>query len=314
MRVKRRLIRNIQCWICFYVAVLAIIVIGFFCTRVSYKQVTFQIQDFQYASDTGTGYEMTGEDGKTYVIAEELQPYFSAADFFYETSYNDMVSVYIRSSEESKTNKITIYGLECGDKVYLEFNGDKTNIWKVFIIFGVFVLFTGIVKGMQLRKVNKNLELWDTRKYLMALYDKLGNLILIPCSTTSYLYPNVEMMDCYYEITRDQEDEQFIQDLEQSFVMSYEKLANPSRLESHVKQAYGIRTIKEFLQYQKLLYIVKDEKEGYYLRKMKSVLLAPEQNVFEIVTEGRHISKEESVENLVQAIREETVWPEEEAS
>lgn len=312
MRVKRGLIRNIVYLTCFYVVVLMVIIIGYLCTRVSYKQITFQIQDYKYASDTGTGYEMTGEDGKTYVVAADRQPGFAAADFFYETSYDDKVNVYINPSEVSESKAIPVYGVECGGKVYLELNAGRTYIWRVFILLGVFVVLTATIKGIQLHKVNGSLKVWDTRKYIMALYDKLGNLILVPCSTTSYLYPNVEMMDFYYEITRGSE-EQLEEDLEQTFAMSYERIATPSKLEAQLKQEFGVRTLKEFLQYNKLLYIVKDEEDGYYLRKMKSVLPAPEQNVYEIVTEGRHLSKDDSLENLVEAIREETVWPEEES-
>ena len=308
MTIKSRLVRRILGLAVFFGVMIGISITFYFVAGNPFKKLTFHINDYKYDSETGVGESMLSDDGTVYTIAPNLQEDFLASDFFYDTLYGDEVEVWVKRSANENSKNIIVYGVECNGKVYLEIDAPKVSIWWLFFIIGAILCITAIVKGLQLHKVNQCQQLWKTRGYLIALYDKLGNLTLIPCSTTSYLYPNVEMMDCYYEITRGKISEEMPVILCKSWNHCYGKLANPSRLEGLLKQGYGIRSLKEFLQYKKILYIVWDEREGYYLRKMKSVLPAPEQNVYEIMTEGRHLPKDCPIEKIVTAIEEETVW------
>ena len=309
MKIKSKFVHKIVGLAIFFVILIGCAVIFYFKTAIPYKKITFQIKDFDYDSVTGIGDRMFEGDGTIYTIAPQRKDDFLAADFFYDTLYNDKVEVWVKKSANTNSKSITVYGVECNGKEYLELDAPKSNAWWLYVIIGGLILLTVVIKGFQLRNINQCLELWKTRGYLIALYDKLGNLIIVPCSTTSYLYPNVEMMDCYYEVSHGQLAEELPEILTKAWSHCNEKLANPSKLEAKLKQGYGSRSLKEVLQYNKILYIVRDEKEGFYLRQMKSILPAPEQYVFEIVTEGKHLPKDYRMEKLIEAIAKEIVWP-----
>ena len=308
MTIKKKLVHRIVGLTIMFGILLGASVFLVISTATPYKKISFKIKDFEYDSETATGYNMQGEEGLIYSVAPERRLEFDASDFFYDTLLNDKVEVWIKKSAPKNNKSITVYGVECNGKIYLELNSPKTNFWWIVVIISIFGVLTALVKGFQLSKVNKCQELWKRRGYIIALYDKLGNLTLIPCSTTSYLYPNVEMMDCYYEIPRGHLSDTLPDLLNQAWSNCHKKLANPTKLEGKLKKAYGIRSLKDYLQYKKILYIMWEEGEGFYFRKMKSVLPAPEQYVYEIVTEGRHLPSECSQKKFIQAIEEEIKW------
>ena len=307
MSIQKKLVQKVIGLAIFYGIILTTAVIFYIYTASPYKIISFQIMDFEYDSETGYGYQMLDGNGTIYAIEPKLRQEFAASDFFYDTLYNDTVEVWVKKSTNEKSKSILVYGVISNGKVYLEPQAPKANRWWIFLVIGFFVTVTAIIKALQLYKVRKTKALWQQRSYIMALYDKHGDVILIPCSTTSYLYPNVEMMDSFYAVNRSQTTEDFAEYLKQAFLTSYQKIANPSKLEVQLKNAYGVRSLREFMQYQKILYIVRDEKDGYYIRKMKSVLPAPEKNVYEIVTEGRHIQLDVTDQELVSSILKEAV-------
>lgn len=308
MSIQKRLVQKVIGLATFYGIILTTAVIFYVYTASPYKIISFQIMDFEYDSETGYGYQMLDGNGTIYAIEPILRQEFAASDFFYDTLYNDTVEVWVKKSTNEKSKNILVYGVICNGKVYLEPQAPKANRWWVFVVIGFFVAVTAIIKALQLYKVRKTKALWQQRSYIMGLYDKHGDFILIPCSTTSYLYPNVEMMESFYAVNRSQTTEEFAEHLKQAFLTSYQKLANPSKLEVQLKSAYGVRSLKEFMQYQKILYIVRDEKDGYYIRKMKSVLPAPEKNVYEIITEGHHLQLDVTEQELVSSILKEAVY------
>ncbi len=306
MVIKRKLVKKSLGLAVFFIILIVAAILLFLYTQSPYKQQTFQIQDFEYNSETGTGHNMLGEDGTIYTIAPEYRSDFDASDFFYDTLYNDEVKVYVHKSVDKDCKTMLVYGVECNGKVYLDLEEKGINLWWLFVVIGFFLIVVAFVKILQISKVTGRQALWAQRRYLIILYDKSGDLLLVPCSTTSYLYPNVEMMGSFYAVSRVQAKEGLWEYLDKAFEGCYGSLANPSKLELLLKNTYGVRSLKDFLQYQKILYVVRDEKDGYFLRKMKSVLLAPEQNVFEIVTEGKHLQNEVSREELVASILAET--------
>ncbi len=303
MAIKQKLRKKIMGLAIFYGLILAGALIFYYYTSNPYEEIKFEITDFQYSSDTGKGYEMIAKDGKTYSIAPEQRKNFAASDFFSETAYEDEVKVYVKRGEKTEDDSTAVYGVECNGRVYLEFVPPTSNGWILLVGFGIIIFITIGMKFIQLSKVKKNEYLWKKRQYIIALCNKKGDILFVPCSTTSYLYPNVDMMDRYYEVTKDDAEET----LEEAMNFCYNSLANPSRLEAHLKQIYGARDLKEFLKYKKILYVVHDANDGYFIRKMKSILPAPEENVYEIVTEGRHLSKDCSKSELIASIVEESL-------
>ena len=308
MVIKSKLVRKSVAIALFFGVLLAAAIAFYICTASPYKQLSFAIKDFEYNSETGTGYKMLGGDGIMYTIAPDREKEFDASDFFYETSYNDKVLIYVKKSVDPTSKAIMVYGVECNGKTYLELNTARNNTWWIFVIIGFFLVLNAIIKLLQLKNVSKYQAIWKQRRYAIIMYDKQGDLILVPGSTTSYLYPNVEMMSKFYAVNRGEAKEQLSDCMEQVLEQCYTDLANPSKLELQLKNYFGARSLKEFMQYQKLLYVLFDEKDGYYLRKMKSVLPAPEQNVYEIVTEGRHLGHNCTEEELVASILKETTW------
>ncbi len=304
--IKRKLVKKSLGLAVFFIILIVATTLLCIFTQSPYKQLSFQIHDFEYNSETGTGYNMLGEDGTIYTIAPECRSEFAASEFVYDTLYNDEVTVYVNKAVDKASKAILVYGVQCNGTVYLELKETGVNLWWIFVVIGFFLIVVAIVKALQLVKVTGWQTLWAVRRYVIILYDKSGDLLLVPCSTTSYLYPNVEMMGSFYAVSRVQAREGLWEYLDKAFDECYGNLANPSKLELLLKNTYGVRSLKDFLQYQKILYVVWDENDGYFLRKMKSVLLAPEQNVYEIVTEGKHLHNEVSREEIVTSILAET--------